>query len=115
MSDTPAVLVAADATIISRRLRTVDPKTLETRILHEVELADLADPIVFLGDPGLGKTMLTKALGQQGPNRYVRAGTFVRSKMPAGFKPQPGGRLIIDGLDEVASANIGGGVDAVLE
>jgi hypothetical protein len=56
-----------------------------------------------------------QSLGRLVSHQYVRAGRFVRSKAPANFLPPAGGRLIIDGLDEVASATVGGGVDAVLE
>jgi hypothetical protein len=100
---------------IERRLRMVNPKSRETEIIHERAISGITGPVVVLGDPGLGKSMLTEKLGRESRNVYVRAGTFVRSKAPAGFLPQPSGRLIIDGLDEVASTTVGGGVDAVLE
>ncbi len=100
---------------IERRLRWTNPETRETETIEESAIAAIAKPIVILGDPGLGKSVLTDKLGRQGANRYVRAGSFVRSKSPSRFLPQPGGRLIIDGLDEVASAALGGGVDIVLE
>jgi hypothetical protein len=99
---------------INRRLRKVNPETRETETIQEAAIAGLHSPIVILGDPGLGKSMLTEKLGVEGDNRYVRAGTFVRSKVPANFLPQAGGRLVIDGLDEIASSVVGGGVDAVL-
>jgi len=52
-------------------------------------------------------------LGRAEGNRFVRAGTFARSKAPHNFAPQDG-LLIIDGLDEVGAASPGDGVDAVL-
>lgn len=100
---------------IKRRLRRVNSKTRETETIEEAAIAGLRGPIVILGDPGLGKSVLTRKLGSEGNNRYVRAGTFVRSTMPADSLPRLGGRLVIDGLDEVASSMVGGGVDAVLE
>ncbi|MGK9235858.1 hypothetical protein KXS07_29900 [Inquilinus limosus] len=104
-----------EPTAIPRRLRTINPVTRTAETIEEAAIAGLLGPIVILGDPGLGKSMLTQKLGREGQNRYVRAGTFVRSRDPARFLPQVGGRLVIDGLDEVASAAVGGGVDAVLE
>jgi hypothetical protein len=100
---------------IERRLRTVDPETGKTEVIDEASIEGLPSPIVILGDPGQGKSTLTQKLGSQRKNRYVRAGTFVRSKAPATFLPPTGGRLVIDGMDEIASAIIGGGLDAVLE
>ena len=58
--------------------------------------------------------MLTQTLGAQAANRYVRAGAFVRAHDPKNFSPATGGRLVIDGLDEIASATPGGGIHDVL-
>ena len=82
--------------------------------ISESDVSALAGVIVILGDPGLGKTFLMERLGSGGNNRYVRAGTFARSKAPDQFSPKTGGRLVVDGLDEIASAATGGGLDAVL-
>ncbi|WP_333568537.1 NACHT domain-containing protein [Sphingorhabdus sp.] len=98
---------------IKRRLAKYDSKTSEWQFIDQQDILSLNDPIVILGDPGLGKSVLAEVLGQQPGQTYVRAGTFVRSAHPETYLT-PGGRLVIDGLDEVASTAIGGGVEAVL-
>ena len=45
---------------------------------------------------------------------YIRAGSFVRDADP-GSLIAAGGRIIVDGLDEIASAAAGGAVEAVLK
>ena len=83
-------------------------------VIHQDGILSFREPVVILGDPGLGKTVLTQWLGGQPGMKYVRAGTFVRSVMPA--NPVAGTkRVIVDGLDEIASAAQGGAVDAVLK
>lgn len=104
-----------EVALIERRLRRFNPATREAEIVQQRAISSLGGPIVILGDPGLGKSVLTQTLGRQVNSRYVRAGTFVRSKTPAAFSPEPGGHLVIDGLDEVASTTAGGGIDAVLQ
>ena len=102
------------AIVVPRRLRRTNAKTGIVETIEQAELLALKAPVVILGDPGLGKSVLTSAIGSEGANIYVRAGTFVRSKVPAAFLPEAGGKIVIDGLDEVASNAIGGGVDEVL-
>jgi len=82
-------------------------------VIGEDELRSFSEPVVILGDPGLGKSMLTWELGKQAGMRYFRAGTFERRVDLASLV----GRnecVIVDGLDEIASAAPGGAVDAVL-
>ena len=88
----------------------------ETGRWHEVrqdEIAAFARPVVILGDPGLGKTELTRALGDLPGMNYVRAGTFERHANPASLIAD-GECIVIDGADEIASAAPGGAVAAVL-
>ena len=83
---------------------------------HEVrqeEIAAFARPVVILGDPGLGKTELTKALGELPRMNYIRAGTFERHANPASLIAAAE-CIVIDGADEIASAASGGAVAAVL-
>ncbi|MDE0372820.1 MAG: hypothetical protein OXI73_09795, partial [Rhodospirillales bacterium] len=83
---------------------------------HEIrqdEIDAIRGPAVILGDPGLGKTELAKWLGERPGMRHVPAGKFERHADP-GSLINPGERIVIDGLDEVASAEPGGAVDAVL-
>lgn len=84
----------------------------EREVIDQDALAAITQPIVVLGDPGSGKSVLTRALGEQDGSVYFRAGTFVRT---ARIDLAEGSRIIIDGLDEIASTAVGGGVDAVLE
>ena len=50
--------------------------------VHQDEIPSFREPVVILGDPGLGKTELTKALGERPGMRYVPAGTFRRHAKP---------------------------------
>lgn len=99
---------------VMRRLSNFDPRTQETETIYESDVNALSGVVVILGDPGLGKTFLMEKIGSEHSNRYVRAGTFARSRAPDQFLPKSGGRLVIDGLDEISSAAVGGGLDAVL-
>ena len=83
------------------------------RLVEQDDIASFAEPVVILGDPGLGKTVLTEALGERPGMRYVHAGTFQRHAEP-GRLIDDGERVVIDGLDEIASADPGGSIDAVL-
>ena len=86
----------------------------EAKIVREDEIEGFSEPVVILGDPGLGKTTLTEALGAKPGMNYVRAGTLKRSANPHTLFGDVG-RVIVDGLDEIASATQGGAVEAVLE
>ena len=68
---------------------------------------------MILGDPGLGKTELAQALGLQPGLVWVRAGTFKRAADPASLIAE-GERIVIDGLDEIASSESGAAVASVL-
>ncbi len=83
------------------------------RVIRQNEVLSFWEPVVILGDPGLGKTVLTQWLGEQPGMRYVQAGTFVRAANPANLVAGAE-RVIVDGLDEIASTAQGGAVDAVL-
>lgn len=83
-------------------------------VIRQDRVLSFRDPVVILGDPGLGKTVLTRWLGEQPGAKYVRAGTFARAADPANLVAGTE-RVIVDGLDEIASAAPGGAVDAVLK
>lgn len=99
-------------TEINRTLAYDDPKRGRVTVSQD-RISDFSGPVVILGDPGLGKTILTKALGRQCGATYVEASTFAHTKKPELLVPA-GERVIVDGLDQVASAAPGGAVDAVL-
>ena len=81
--------------------------------VHQDEIPSFREPVVILGDPGLGKTELTRALGERPGMRYVHAGAFQRHAKPDSLIGD-GERIVMDGLDEIASAEPGGSIDAVL-
>ena len=81
--------------------------------IRQDEVAALQQPLVILGDPGLGKTELAAALGLQPGLVWVRAGTFMRTADPASSIAE-GERIVIDGLDEIASSEPGSAVASVL-
>ena len=68
----------------------------------------------ILGTPGLGKTEPDQSARERPGMRYVHAGTFQRHARPDRLI-DAGERIVIDGLDEVASAEPGGSMDTVLE
>jgi hypothetical protein len=85
----------------------------EEKRLQEADLAILTGPVVILGDPGMGKTTLLETLGDVAGFRYVTARKFIRV-------PDPGAVfssdevVVIDALDEVASARDTDAINQVL-
>ena len=57
--------------------------------------------------------MLCRALGEHAGMSYIGAGRFVNAEDPESLVAE-GERVIIDGLDEIASSVPGGAVDSVL-
>ncbi|MDD9983412.1 MAG: hypothetical protein OXU81_19000, partial [Gammaproteobacteria bacterium] len=100
------------ATPIDRSL-TYEDDEREWQYIDQANIAAIDKPVVILGDPGLGKTVLAQALGALHGLRYCRASTFSRSDRP-GTLVAEGERIIVDGLDEIASSTPGGAVDSVL-
>lgn len=98
---------------LDRRLIREDPEARKVVTIEQVDIATLSGPIVILGDPGIGKSILAKSIGRLPGFTYVRAASFVRNAHPERLI-SAGECLVIDGLDEIASAAVGGGVDAVL-
>ena len=98
--------------MIERTLTYKDP-TQGQEVIRQDEIASFPGPVVILGDPGLGKSRLTQELGNRPNMKYFRAGTFVRTAAPES-RIRGGGWIIVDGLDEIASAAPGGAVEVVL-
>ncbi len=85
---------------------------LKTQTVRDSEIvARFSDPIVILGDPGIGKTWLMEMLGEQDGLQFIRATRLLRQPDHSDFGGQ---RLVIDGLDEVASIKEGDPLHNVL-
>jgi hypothetical protein len=87
---------------ISRTL-VADQGSGDQRTLDETEIASFLNPLVILGEPGIGKTTLTDNLQRILEGKRVAAGTFSRSENLTPFQVEPPAPLIIDGLDEVST------------
>ena len=109
-------LVSANRIMLTniKRLLAHEDRQQGRELIAQDEIASFTQPVVILGDPGLGKSMLTRALGEEPGMRCVRAGTFKRTTKPDSLIGE-GERIIVDGLDEIASAAPGSAVDSVLE
>ena len=101
------------STRIERTLICKNPDGTQ-KCIRQDKIPAFSEPVVILGDPGLGKSVLTKAVGEQPDMKYFRAGTFVHSANPS-LLAAGTDRIIVDGLDEIASAVPGASVDAVLK
>lgn len=95
------------------RILTCEDGQGETRRIRQDEVAAIQRPLVILGDPGLGKTELAEALGLQPGLVWVRAGKFMRTADPSSLIAE-GERIVIDGIDEIASSGSGAAVASVL-
>ena len=52
------------------------------RSIGQADIAAIDKPVVILGDPGLGKTVLAQALGALPGLTYCRASKFSRAASP---------------------------------
>ena len=107
---------AAASTMVARIERTLthEQQDVGQSVIRQDGILSFRDPVVILGDPGLGKTVLTRWLGEQPGMRFVQAGKFVRAANPSNSVTESE-CIVVDGLDEIASATQGGAVDAVLK
>lgn len=85
----------------------------DERMITDVEIPQIDTPIVILGDPGSGKTELTKMLERQFGYARIPGGTFYRNHNVSDLKVVT--KLIIDGLDEIASSSGVSAIDEVLK
>lgn len=96
---------------IPRTLSWTDAE-LKTQTVRDLEIVSrFSEPVVILGDPGIGKTWLMEMLGEQNNHQFIRAASLLRQ--PDG-KSFGNSRLVIDGLDEVAAINEGDPLHNVL-
>ena len=98
---------------VERTLAYDDPQH-GRQVVGQDKIEAFRSPVVILGDPGLGKTVLTEWLGDRPGAKYVVAGTLTRHPKPETLISE-GQRIVIDGLDQIASAAPGGAVEAVLK
>ena len=65
-----------------RRTLAHQPSGQDRKVVAQDEITSFSGPVVILGDPGMGKTELTRELGRQPGMTYVTAGRFARSANP---------------------------------
>ena len=90
-----------------------DDDRQQLRVIGQEDIAAIDHPIVILGDPGMGKSVLAQSLGERPDMTHCPAGKFVRAARPEALIG-PDETIIVDGLDEIASSTPGSAVDAVL-
>lgn len=98
---------------ISRRLSYTDTDG-ERQVVDEGWLLDRQEPLVILGEPGMGKSDLLKKLGTRDTLHYLTARAFLREPTPATLVGNQK-TLVIDALDEVAAAKDSDPVHDVLK
>lgn len=98
------------------------PRTLSVRLGDELEAREIGEadltrgelPLVILGEPGIGKSALTRHLADRLGAHWIPAGSFCRAADPRAVVSGHDGPLIIDGLDEVTVQARGAAIDQVL-
>lgn len=82
--------------------------------LDQDDLLARAEPVIVLGEPGMGKTELLKAVGCADGNVFCRATQLINHARPETLIGNAT-CLVIDALDEVAAQRQGDAVDLVLQ
>lgn len=84
--------------------------------LHQLKQDDLLvrrEPVIVLGEPGMGKTQLLKDLGEKAGTAFCRAQQLINRPRPDTILGT-NHRIVIDALDEVSAQSDGDAVDLVL-
>lgn len=84
---------------------------------HQLGQGDLLirrEPIVVLGEPGMGKTKLLKELSANDGNAFCRAQQLINRSRPKTLLGDSK-RIVIDAIDEVSAKSNGDAVDLVLQ
>ena len=97
---------------IPRKLCRVDQENQYQSINDDDLLTEKSSPIVILGEPGMGKTRLMKRLGESENCKFFRATSFIRQSLHPSIATS---RLVIDGLDEIATLETGDPLHNVLK
>lgn len=99
-------------TYLPRRLWYVDKDGQHW--LEQDDLLARPEPVVVLGEPGMGKTKLLKAIGGADDNVFCRATQLINRVQPETLIGNAK-RLVVDAVDEVAAQRQGDAVDLVLQ
>lgn len=99
-------------TYLRRRLWYVDKDGQHW--LEQGDLLTRTEPLIILGEPGMGKTELLKAIGGEHGNAFCRATQLINRSRPETLIGNAK-RLVVDALDEVAAQSQGDAVDLVLQ
>ncbi|MCZ8302053.1 MAG: hypothetical protein O9315_17565 [Beijerinckiaceae bacterium] len=86
----------------------------DERIVKESDIAALGRVVVLLGEPGIGKTELTKQISASLGALRVDAGAFCRNSNTSQYITPSNNPIIVDGLDEIAASNAEPAIDKVL-
>lgn len=81
--------------------------------LSQDALCARREPVIVLGEPGMGKSELLARLGSESENAFCRAGQLINRAKPATLLGTAK-RLVIDALDEVSAQREGDAVDLIL-
>ncbi|MCP4768112.1 MAG: hypothetical protein GY875_17800 [Gammaproteobacteria bacterium] len=92
-----------DSSYIARTLSWSE-EDLKRHTIEDTEILEFHQPVIILGDPGMGKTFLMERLGGQPECKFIRATSFLRQPVHPITSDK---RLVIDGLDEVAAVEEG--------
>jgi hypothetical protein len=86
----------------------------DERRISESDIAGLGRVVVLLGEPGIGKSELTKQLESSTGAVRIAAGTFNRTADLSVYRTSADRPIIIDGLDEIPASGTEPAIDKVL-
>jgi hypothetical protein len=87
---------------VQRFLTFIDPDGELSRI-RDADLALIPEPVILLGEPGMGKSWMLQKVSKENNLVLRSASSFVAHPNPASLVV-PGSKLVIDGLDELPAA-----------
>lgn len=75
----------------------------EMEQISDISVLEISEPVIILGEPGLGKTRLLRWLAEHAGWEFRSVQAFVNHPDPQRIIPT-GTRIVIDGLDELSAA-----------